>query len=118
MIMERSVCSLAKTKTTSLCYTKISEIDNRGFEPTKELNFFRNGYGASVIKSKYSYGGAEGLWELAVLEGDHNEWVITYDTPITSDVLGHLTYSDVEKIRFKIEALPNKNELENLIGVK
>mgnify|MGYP003677654523 CR=1 FL=1 len=96
--------------------------------PSKELNFFRNGYGASVIKSKYSYGGAEGLWELAVLEGDYNKWVITYDTPITSDVLGHLTYSDVEKIRFKIEALPNtlaallnaarQIELEKLAGVK
>jgi|DEB0MinimDraft_4_1074332.scaffolds.fasta_scaffold02890_4 hypothetical protein len=88
--------------------TKISEIDNRGFESTKELTFFRNGYGASVIKSKYSYGGDEGLWELAVVEGDHKEWNLVYDTPITSDVLGYLTYSEVEKIRREIEALPRK----------
>ena len=92
------------------CYAMKSRTREYGFKFTQELDFFRNGYGASVIKSKYSYGGDEGLWELAVLEGVHNGWEITYDTPITSDVLGHLTYSDVEKIRFKIEALPNKGD--------
>ena len=29
---------------------------------------FDNGYGASVVKHKYSYGGDKGLWELAVIE--------------------------------------------------
>lgn len=28
---------------------------------------FDNGYGASVIQHRYSYGGPQGLWELAVL---------------------------------------------------
>ena len=29
---------------------------------------FPNGYGASVIKTDYSYGGKNGLWELAVYD--------------------------------------------------
>ena len=46
---------------------------------------FDNGYGASVIKSPYSYGGNQDLYELAVIKDD----AICYDTPITDDVLGY-----------------------------
>jgi len=55
---------------------------------------FPNGYGASVIKHEYSYGGTDGLWELAVLDTEDE---ITYHTPITQDVIGHLTWDNVEK---------------------
>jgi hypothetical protein len=48
---------------------------------------FGNGYGASVVRSAYSYGGRDGLYELAVLAGN----TLCYDTPITDDVEGHLT---------------------------
>ena len=43
--------------------------------------------GASVVMFPGSYGFEKGLWELAVLDpwGD-----ITYDTPITCDVIGYL----------------------------
>lgn len=53
---------------------------------------FPNGYGASVIRHKGSYGFAKGLWELAVLDraGD-----LCYSTPITDDVIGHLTNEEV-----------------------
>lgn len=46
--------------------------------------FFQNGYGASVIKTPYSYGGDEDLYELAVLCKDG----ICYDSGLTEDVLG------------------------------
>ena len=46
-----------------------------------------NGWGASVIRGPYTYGGREGLWELAVTDDQR----IRYDTPITDDVLGWLT---------------------------
>ena len=36
----------------------------------QKLYSFPNGYGASVIKHKGSYGGDKGLWELAVLDTD------------------------------------------------
>lgn len=62
---------------------------------------FPNGYGASIIKSPYSYGGAQDLYELAVLYGN----MINYDTEITNDVLGYLTPEDVTKLLERIEKL-------------
>jgi hypothetical protein len=55
---------------------------------------FPNGMGASVVMHPGSYGFVRGLWELAVLDREGN---ITYDTPITDDVLGHLTENKVEE---------------------
>jgi hypothetical protein len=88
------------------------------FEPIKtqpredgvqKIYHFENGYGASVIRHKYSYGGDEGLWELGVLikhEEDH--WALTYNTPITNDVIGYLTDEAVEEVLWRIHALNNK----------
>ena len=54
---------------------------------------FDNGYGASVICHKGSYGGDCLLWELAVtLHG-----ILCYDTSITNDVMGHLSTEEVNK---------------------
>lgn len=53
---------------------------------------FENGYGASVIRHHFGHGGPRSLWELAVL-GAGDEPV--YDTPITNDVLGHLSGEEV-----------------------
>ena len=58
---------------------------------------FPNGYGASVIKHDYSYGGKDGLWELAVLNFDlDSEGELDYNTDITGDVLGYLSWKNVE----------------------
>ena len=62
---------------------------------------FDNGYGASVIKHDYSYGGRDGLWELAVLKDDE----LCYTTPITEDVIGHLSWENVENYLQKIKEL-------------
>ncbi len=62
---------------------------------------FPNRYGASIIKSPYSYGGDQDLYELAVLYDN----MINYDTEITNDVLGYLTPEDVTKLLERIEAL-------------
>jgi hypothetical protein len=73
----------------------------------KKLYRFDNGYGASVLKNEFSYGGNKGLWELAVLKYTKNgKSKITYDTPITSDVIGHLTDEEVERILDQINQLP------------
>lgn len=63
---------------------------------------FPNGYSASVIRGPYTYGGPEGLFELAVLN-PHGE--IDYSTPITNDVIGYLTEDDVQATLAKIAAL-------------
>lgn len=64
--------------------------------------FFENGYGASVVRHEYSYGGKSGLYELAVLDSSGD---LTYDTPITNDVLGYLSEQDVTEILIKIQQL-------------
>lgn len=46
---------------------------------------FANDYGASVIRHPTSYGYPQ-YWELGVLKDGH----LTYETPITDDVIGHL----------------------------
>jgi hypothetical protein len=63
--------------------------------------YFNNGYGASIVKTDRSYGGKEGLYELAVLF----DGLISYDTPITNDVIGFLTEDEVTELLQKIEAL-------------
>ena len=72
----------------------------------QKLYSFPNGYGASVIKHKGSYGGAQGLWELAVLKGEE----LCYNTPITDDVLGRLNDPEVDNILLKISKLTDKWE--------
>ena len=65
---------------------------------------FDNGFGASVVKHNFSYGGDAGLYELAVLDKDGD---ITYDTPITNDVEGYLSEEDVTQLLEQIQQLPN-----------
>lgn len=69
---------------------------------------FDNGYGASVIQNKYSYGGDVGLYELAVIEFEGLNWDLTYETPITDDVIGRLTVDALVIVLEKIKALPKK----------
>ena len=63
---------------------------------------FSNGYGASIVQGEHTYGGKDGLYELAVF-GKNGE--ITYDTPITNDVLGYLSEQEVEKTLSDIKNL-------------
>jgi hypothetical protein len=63
---------------------------------------FENGYGASVVKSPFSYGGGDDLYELGVLGKDGQ---LCYTTPITDDVIGYLTEADVEELLIKIQKL-------------
>jgi hypothetical protein len=63
---------------------------------------FENGYGASVVKGPHTYGGKIGLYEIAVLDSEEN---ITYETPITSDVIGYLRPEDVTDVIEKIQKL-------------
>lgn len=69
---------------------------------------FGNGYGASIVRGPYTYGGRDGLFEVAVLlfDGEGEEWSLCYSTPITDDVLGWLTWEQVTETCEQIEALP------------
>ena len=63
---------------------------------------FDNGYGATVVQGPHSYGGADGLYELAVV-GKNDE--ICYDTPVTGDVEGYLSEAQVTDLLIKIQQL-------------
>jgi hypothetical protein len=63
---------------------------------------FDNGYGVSVVSHSYSYGGRDGLYEIAVLDSDDN---LTYDTPVTNDVIGYLTEEDVTDVMKQVQEL-------------
>ena len=60
----------------------------------QSIMMFDNGYGVSVVKTSFSYGGKMGQYELAVLDLGEN---ITYNTPVTSDVLGYLSEKEVTR---------------------
>lgn len=63
---------------------------------------FPNGYQASIVRGQYTYGGDEGLFEIAVmLDGE-----IVYDTSVTDDVIGWLNDKDVIDVCKRIAALP------------
>jgi len=103
-------------KMVSICIHQVGNIKNidMKFEDLefKELSDFNggvycriqfdNGFGASIVKHQYSYGGGDGLYEIAVLDSGGE---ITYTTPITDDVLGYLSEEDVERY---------VNEIKNL----
>ena len=63
---------------------------------------FENGLGASIVKTSFSYGGKNGLYEVVVLDTDGE---ITYETDVTDDVIGHLTPEQVTEIMEQIQAL-------------
>ena len=73
----------------------------------RKIYNFPNNYGVSVIRTKGSYGNEKGLWELAVLIYDNSSdsYVVTYDTPITDNVLGWLTDEEVKETMERIERL-------------
>ena len=63
---------------------------------------FENGYGASVVKHSGSYGGNQGLYEIAVLDSDGD---LCYDTPITDDVIGYANEDKVKDTLDRIKSL-------------
>ena len=64
---------------------------------------FDNGYGASIVRHNYSYGGKEGLYELAVLDGNGK---LHYDNPVANgDVRGYLNESEVTELLKQIQEL-------------
>ena len=96
--------------------TKIRPTNNFDVTTFQELKFqdhtlvgrkqcivqFPNGYGASIVQGEYTYGGKDGLYEIAVFGKDGH---ISYSTPITDDVLGYLSEEEVEKTLIDIKNL-------------
>jgi hypothetical protein len=56
----------------------------------------------SVVSHTYSYGGKDGLFEVAVLGKDGD---LTYNTPVTNDVVGYLNPDEVTEIIEQVQNL-------------
>jgi len=82
---------------------EFEQINEAPFMVSKKVRVqFDNGYGVSVVSHTFSYGGKDGLYELAVLDKNGD---LTYETPITSDVLGYLEPEQVTEIMAKVQSL-------------
>lgn len=69
----------------------------------QKIYTFGNGYGASVVCSAMSYGGNQGLFEVAVLDATGR---IVYDTVVSNDVIGFLDFAGVADVLQQIQNLP------------
>lgn len=102
-------------KGTPLDYTGWEEYYVDPEENGHWLFRFPNEYGASVIKRYGSYGYKEDKFELAVIFWSYNDdddkdeedmyYDLTFSTPITDDVIGHLTNEEVLELLEKIKKL-------------
>ena len=105
-------------KVTGLPYQKLIEQLGLNYKTFEDINFkphpmgngvqgvitFDNGYGASVVKTDTSYGGLEGLYELAILDKDGH---LIYTTQISDDVIGYQTPEEVTEKLIQIQDLKN-----------
>jgi hypothetical protein len=78
------------------------KLDDGFMKGVKCRMMFENGFGVSVVSHTYSYGGKDGLFEVAVLDKDGD---LTYNTPVTNDVVGYLTPDEVTEIMEEVQKL-------------
>jgi len=82
------------------------EFDKLSDEPymsgVRSRMMFENGFGVSVVSHTYSYGGKDGLFEIAVLDKEGN---LTYETSVTSDVIGYLNPEEVTEVMEQVQKL-------------
>ena len=82
---------------------------------------FKNGYGLSIVRHSYSYGGSKGLYELALLKigtlkgaSQENDWELVLNNELGyPDVRGWMKEEDVEHELNKIENAPQFDDFDN-----
>ena len=65
---------------------------------------FDNGYWVSVVFGSCFYSNGVDTYEVAILGSDG---AISYNTGITSDVIGHIDSDEVTEVMAKVQLLPN-----------
>jgi len=75
-----------------------------GFAKKQARLEFKNGYEVSVISGGFSYTDGPDEYELAILKNGY----LCYDTPLSDDVLGHLSSRQVTNYMKKIQLLKKK----------
>jgi len=94
------------TMPTENAATTFAELDfiirRDAFGGKRAITAYPNGYGASIVIGPNSYGGESGKYEVAVTKGGE----LCYTTPLTDDVVGHLSEEGVTELLTAIAALP------------
>jgi hypothetical protein len=67
---------------------------------------YPNGFGVSVVRFYGSYGYPD-LYEVAVIKVDGDGFDLTYETPVTDDVIGYCTEERVTEIMREVAGLPH-----------
>jgi len=75
---------------------------------SRALISFDNGYGASIVTGFGAHSDEDHPYELAVFKGGS----ICYDSPMTDDVIGHLTEVELQKLLKQIQDLPRSERIE------
>lgn len=83
------------------------DLEHRFLEKDVDIKvFFENGYGASIVRGRYTYGRETGNFEIAVLEcEDEYEFELTFETPITDDVIPNADVNETIEVLKKIQEL-------------
>lgn len=84
------------------------------------VTFIGKPYGASIIKKRGSYGHENNLFELGVTyqTDDGQPPHLCYNTPITNDVIGDLTDSDVVSLLHLISKLDGNGKIRQPSQIK
>lgn len=69
----------------------------------QKLYRFENGYGASVVQNRYSYGGDQGLWEIAMISWEGDQFNLYYCEITNDDVLGYLPETSIDDVLERIK---------------
>jgi hypothetical protein len=94
--------AIATAAPASVKFQDLSE-EYPAWTHVQALAQFNNGFTASIVCHRWSYGGRVGQFEIAIL---NEEEELEYLTPVTPDVLGYLSVSMVEKYLKQIGQLP------------
>lgn len=77
-------------------------MDLKGIQRTYK---FGNGLHVSAIKTLFSYGGKNNLWEIAVMDGEDGGFVTRNFFDVDDDVIGHLDENELfEHLKIVSEA--------------
>ena len=81
---------------------RIEKVDRKHLKQWKM--YFPNGYGLSLIKGRDTHSN-ENTVEVAVLKKDEGFWQLTYDTPLTNDVIGYVDKEQLIELINEVQKL-------------
>lgn len=68
--------------------------------------WFENDFGLSIIRGQFTYGESEGLYEVALIHGSEDKYILAYVRGLWPDVKGHQTLEDIEKLEAEVRNYP------------